>query len=304
MAGDPHMDVDHILRTVMVLRSATESLDHSHVLRTRHTFIEVVDSDEIGSARRSQSCSGNVMVCERMLSVDEPDVKAMTSPDITSKHGAHAGQEAQLDVDNVSTNLYVGFLTPDWTEELLSSKFGQFGTVTSVKIMYPRTERQRLRGMNCGFVQFSSREEAERAKAHFDGKEFFGTCIRIGWGKAVRPKPLPGESNEVMQGAKEVCKAGAARPPRCAGVDRLSEDGGSSQSTGPPSSSASGSSTVHRTPLLRMGSRYKRRIRLLKMRGELQQQPQKEQQQHQQQHYLQHQQAPFHGLVHHVRAIN
>jgi len=304
MAGDPHMDVDHILRTVMVLRSATESLDHSHVLRTRHTFIEVVDSDEIGSARRSQSCSGNVMVCERMLSVDEPDVKAMTSPDITSKHGAHAGQEAQLDVDNVSTNLYVGFLTPDWTEELLSSKFGQFGTVTSVKIMYPRTERQHLRGMNCGFVQFSSREEAERAKAHFDGKEFFGTCIRIGWGKAVRPKPLPGESNEVMQGAKEVCKAGAARPPRCAGVDRLSEDGGSSQSTGPPSSSASGSSTVHRTPLLRMGSRYKRRIRLLKMRGELQQQPQKEQQQHQQQHYLQHQQAPFHGLVHHVRAIN
>jgi len=277
-------------------------LDHSHVLRTRHTFIEVVDSDEIGSARRSQSCSGNVMVCERMLSVDEPDVKAMTSPDITSKHGAHAGQEAQLDVDNVSTNLYVGFLTPDWTEELLSSKFGQFGTVTSVKIMYPRTERQRQRGMNCGFVQFSSREEAERAKAHIDGKEFFGTCVRIGWGKAVRPKPLPGESTEVGQGAKEVRKAGGGsgggRPPRCGGIDRLSEDGLSSQSIGTPSSSASGSSPGHRTPLLRMGSRYKRRIWLLKMRGErqrqLQEKQQQDQQQHPQQHQQQHQQLQYH----------
>merc|ERR1719362_2786896 len=226
--------------------------------------------------RRSQSCSGPVVVRDRDdLPRHEPRLQAIKSPDITPKHGVHAGQEAQLDVDNTSTNLYVGFLTPEWTEELLKSEFGHFGTVTSVKIMYPRTERQRLRGMNCGFVQFSSREEAERAKAHVDGKEYFGTCIRIGWGKAVRPK-APGESIEVTNGGKDVRKAGAGngggRAPRFGGADRFSEDGLSSQSTGPQSSSSSGSPAAHRTPLLRMGSRYKRRIRLLKMRGERQQQ--------------------------------
>jgi len=297
MAGEPHNDVNRILRTIMVLRSATETLEYTNLLRTRHTFIDVVDSDEIGSTRRSQSCSGSMMVRERNCSADESHVQVMTSPDKTPKHRAYAIQTGQLDVENASANLYIGFLTPDWTEELLSSIFGQFGTVTSVKIMYPRTERQRLRSINCGFVQFSSREEAERAKAHMDGKEIFGKCIRIGWGKAVRPTYLPGESDEVVQGATEVRKAGGVnrggRTSRCGGVDRLSEDGFSSQSTGTPCSSTSGSSLGHRTPLLRMGSRYKRRIRLLKMRGERQQQLQEEQQQHHQQpqQYLQHQQA-------------
>eukprot|EP00419_Tripos_fusus_P086153 CAMPEP_0172864706 /NCGR_PEP_ID=MMETSP1075-20121228/80992_1 /TAXON_ID=2916 /ORGANISM="Ceratium fusus, Strain PA161109" /LENGTH=236 /DNA_ID=CAMNT_0013713659 /DNA_START=32 /DNA_END=738 /DNA_ORIENTATION=- len=236
MAGDPHVDVDRILRTVMVLRSATESLEHSNIMRTRHTFIDIVDSDEIGSMRRSQSCSGPVVVRDRDdLPRHEPRLQAIKSPDITTKHGVHAGQEAQLDVDNTSTNLYVGFLTPEWTEELLKSEFGHFGTVTSVKIMYPRTERQRLRGMNCGFVQFTAREEAERAKAHVDGKEYFGTCIRIGWGKAVQPKPPAGESNEVSKRAKEVRNAGGRSGGGCS---PRSEDSLSSQSTGPPSSSA------------------------------------------------------------------
>jgi len=295
MACESHMDADRILQTVMVLRSATESLEHTHLLRTRHTFIEVVDTDETGSTRRSQSCPGLMIVRERHFSVDESHVQVTTSPDITPKHAAQAGQEAQLEDENTSTNLYVGFLTPDWTEELLSSEFGQYGTITSVKIMHPRTVRQRLRGMNCGFVQFSLREEAERAKVHIDGKEFFGTCVRIGWGKVVRPKPVPGESNNVVQGAKEIRKAGGGNgrghPPRCGG--QLSEDGLSSRSTGPPSSPSSGSSTEHRTPLVRMGSRYKRRIRLLKMRGEQQQQLQEQyQQRHQQlQHYLQHRRA-------------
>jgi len=294
MVSEPHMDEDRVLRTVRVLRSATQSLEHSHLLRIRHTFIDIVDTDEIGSARRSQSCSGPVMPRERTLSFDKPPPQAMTSPNTpthaahacqevmtspnTPTHAAHAAQEPKPDVDSASTNLYVGFLTPDWTEELLTSEFGHFGTVTSVKIMYPRTERQRLRGMNCGFVQFTTREEAERAKAHVDGKEYFGTCIRIGWGTAVRPK-TPGESVELTSGGKDVRKAGAKtggnRAPRCDGADRFSDDNLSSQSTGPPSSSSSGSGSpavVHRTPLLRMGSRYKRRIRLLKMRGERQQQ--------------------------------
>jgi len=87
MACESHMDADRILQTVMVLRSATESLEHTHLLRTRHTFIEVVDTDEIGSTCRSQSCP----VRERNFSVDESHVQVTTSPDITPKHAAHEG---------------------------------------------------------------------------------------------------------------------------------------------------------------------------------------------------------------------
>eukprot|EP00913_Durusdinium_trenchii_P022787 g21391.t1 len=38
-----------------------------------------------------------------------------------------------------TNNLYVGSLSTEWTEEMLSREFGRFGEITSIKIMYPRT---------------------------------------------------------------------------------------------------------------------------------------------------------------------
>ncbi|KAF8819425.1 Rna recognition motif-containing protein, partial [Cardiosporidium cionae] len=95
-----------------------------------------------------------------------------------------------------TTNLYLGNLSTDVTEEFLCQQFGKFGAITSVKIMYPRTEEEKSRGRNCGFVSFGVRDQAEAAKNTLDGADFYGMIVRIGWGKAV-PKagssqpPLP-----------------------------------------------------------------------------------------------------------------
>lgn len=89
--------------------------------------------------------------------------------------------------DFETTNLYVGSLSPDWTEEMISREFGRHGEIVSIKIMYPRTEAQRLRGMNSGFVQFRTRHQAELAKSKMNGKMYFGMALRIDWGRAVHP---------------------------------------------------------------------------------------------------------------------
>ncbi|OEH77725.1 RRM domain-containing protein [Cyclospora cayetanensis] len=73
------------------------------------------------------------------------------------------------------------------TEEFLCQQFGKHGVITSVKIMYPRTEEEKRRNRNCGFVSFETRPQAESAKNSLDGKSFYGMVIRIGWGKALRP---------------------------------------------------------------------------------------------------------------------
>lgn len=49
------------------------------------------------------------------------------------------------------------------TEPELCEIFGQFGPLASVKIMWPRTDEERSRGRNCGFVAFMNRKDGERA---------------------------------------------------------------------------------------------------------------------------------------------
>lgn len=65
--------------------------------------------------------------------------------------------------DPFTTNLYVGNLAPSVTEELLNEIFGRFGAINSVKVMWPRSEEERARKRNCGFVSFKSRADAEDA---------------------------------------------------------------------------------------------------------------------------------------------
>jgi U2-associated protein SR140 len=65
--------------------------------------------------------------------------------------------------DPFTTNLYVGNLAPSVTEELLNEIFGRFGAINSVKVMWPRSEEERARKRNCGFVSFKSRVDAEDA---------------------------------------------------------------------------------------------------------------------------------------------
>ena len=102
--------------------------------------------------------------------------------DIGDKLGSH-------DVgDPNTTNLYLGNLSPRLTEQQLLELFGRFGPLASIKIMWPRTDDEKARGRNCGFVAYMSRKDGERALTNLLGKDIDGFEMKMGWGK---PIPIP-----------------------------------------------------------------------------------------------------------------
>jgi U2-associated protein SR140 len=70
------------------------------------------------------------------------------------------------DGDISTTNLYVGNMPPEVTEQTLVDEFAKFGDLASVKIMWPRTEEEVSRRRNCGFVSFMRRDDAAVALEH------------------------------------------------------------------------------------------------------------------------------------------
>uniref|UniRef100_A0A803N8U8 Uncharacterized protein n=1 Tax=Chenopodium quinoa TaxID=63459 RepID=A0A803N8U8_CHEQI len=109
-----------------------------------------------------------------------------------------AGRGSFDDGDPQTTNLYVGNLSPKVDESFLLRTFGRFGPIASVKIMWPRTEEERRRQRNCGFVAFMNRSEAQAAKDEMQGVVVYEYELKIGWGKSVAlpsqalPAPPPG----------------------------------------------------------------------------------------------------------------
>ena len=55
------------------------------------------------------------------------------------------------------------------TEQQLMDVFGKYGPLASVKVMWPRTEEEKARNRNCGFVAFMNRKDAERAMRKLNG---------------------------------------------------------------------------------------------------------------------------------------
>lgn len=74
------------------------------------------------------------------------------------------------------------------TEQQLMEIFGKYGPLASVKIMWPRTDEERARNRNCGFVAFMCRSDGERAIRLVNGRDVLGYEMKLGWGKAV---PIP-----------------------------------------------------------------------------------------------------------------
>nr|KAF6387435.1 hypothetical protein mMyoMyo1_007933 [Myotis myotis] len=72
--------------------------------------------------------------------------------------------------DPSTTNLYLGNINPQMNEEMLCQEFGRFGPLASVKITWPRTDEERARERNCGFVAFMNRRDTERALKNLSGK--------------------------------------------------------------------------------------------------------------------------------------
>uniref|UniRef100_A0A4W4EYC2 U2 snRNP-associated SURP motif-containing protein n=1 Tax=Electrophorus electricus TaxID=8005 RepID=A0A4W4EYC2_ELEEL len=93
--------------------------------------------------------------------------------------------------DPSTTNLYLGNINPQMNEEMLCQEFGRYGPLASVKIMWPRTDEERARERNCGFVAFMTRRDAERALKHLNGKVIMNFEMKLGWGKGVPIPPHP-----------------------------------------------------------------------------------------------------------------
>lgn len=87
--------------------------------------------------------------------------------------------------DPNTTNIYLGNLNPKITEQQLMEIFGRYGPLASIKIMWPRSEEEKSRGRNCGFVAYMSRLDAERALKCLNGRDVMGYEMKLGWGKSV-----------------------------------------------------------------------------------------------------------------------
>ncbi|KAI9905899.1 hypothetical protein PsorP6_013616 [Peronosclerospora sorghi] len=63
----------------------------------------------------------------------------------------------------------------------LQAEFGKYG-----EIMWPRSEEERERKRNCGFVSFYERRSADDARINLDNKELDDQRMVVGWDKAVK----------------------------------------------------------------------------------------------------------------------
>ncbi len=72
--------------------------------------------------------------------------------------------------------LYVGNLSYQTTDETLSSRFQEFGTVESARVI---TDRETGRSKGFAFVEMSSDQEAAAAVTGLDGQEFEGRNLKV-----------------------------------------------------------------------------------------------------------------------------
>ena len=74
-----------------------------------------------------------------------------------------------------SVEIYVGNLSYDMTEDQLRQAFAEYGAVGSVRLI---TNRYNGKSKGFGFVQMPNREEAEKAVAALNDKDFMGRRMK------------------------------------------------------------------------------------------------------------------------------
>ncbi len=80
------------------------------------------------------------------------------------------------------TNIFVGNLSYDTTQDELHAAFSEFGAVERVSIVKDR-ETGKSRGF--GFVEMSDPQEAENAISHLNGAKLNGRAMNV---NEARPK--------------------------------------------------------------------------------------------------------------------
>lgn len=86
----------------------------------------------------------------------------------------------------MSIKLYVGNLNFNTSSDELSELFSGFGTVESATVV---TDRQTGRSRGFGFVEMSTKEEAEQAIEQLNGKEFGGRNLTVNEARPRQERP-------------------------------------------------------------------------------------------------------------------
>ncbi len=83
-------------------------------------------------------------------------------------------------------NIYVGNIGRDVTEEMLKNLFGQFGEVTSVKLI-----KDKFTGAARGFafVEMASASEAQQAIEQLNGHNLGGQSLRVNEARPMEQRP-------------------------------------------------------------------------------------------------------------------
>jgi RNA recognition motif-containing protein len=89
----------------------------------------------------------------------------------------------------MATNLFVGSLSWNVTDDQLKDFFSAAGTVVSAKVIVDR-ESNRSKGF--GFVEMSSDEEAKKAVDELNGKELDGRAITVNEARPREERPQGG----------------------------------------------------------------------------------------------------------------
>ena len=85
----------------------------------------------------------------------------------------------------MGNKLYVGNLPYSVRDNDLEQAFGQFGSVTSAKVMM---ERDTGRSKGFGFVEMGSPAEAQAAIAGLHGKEIDGRALTVNLARPMEPR--------------------------------------------------------------------------------------------------------------------
>ncbi|BGP00344.1 U2-associated protein SR140 [Rhodotorula toruloides] len=145
--------------------------------REGDNFLEQLKRDQAAREERLKQTAGRVGASVTALAAREH------APVLTGSYDLG---------DPLTTNLHVGGLPANVTEDAFGKMFAQFGPIGSIKIMWPRLDTGQLATTGGrklgGFVAYLRRPDAERAAKDMDGAEWGDNVLKIGWGKAV---PLP-----------------------------------------------------------------------------------------------------------------
>lgn len=118
-------------------------------------------------------------IAKNMIQSSDSDVPHVREPETPMSLGSMDNGDPN------TTNIYLGNLNPKITEQQLMEIFGRYGPLASIKIMWPRSEEEKARNRNCGFVAYMSRLDAERALKCLNGRDVMNYEMKLGWGKSV-----------------------------------------------------------------------------------------------------------------------